>query len=252
MLSLERDTSRCATSRSTSRFEVERGCLAIAGPSGAGKSTILRVCAGLVRPAARPSRVRRRRPGSTPSAASWVEPEDRVVRLPVPGLRAVPAHDARGRTSPTGCAACRAARAAARGARSCSSASASRRWPTRIRARCRAESASASRSRARSRRRPRVLLLDEPLAALDARTRAAAARELAAALREAAVPALLVTHDFADAAQLGDEVAIVDRGRLLQRGRASDLAAAPASVLRGRLRRRERAGRRRRARRPAG
>ena len=76
---------------------------------------------------------------------------------------------------------------------------------------------------------PSVLLLDEPLAALDARTRVAAARELGAALREAEVPALLVTHDFADAAQLGDEVAIIDRGRLLQRGSASDLAAAPAS-----------------------
>ena len=43
-------------------------------------------------------------------------------------------------------------------------------------------------------------------------------RELAAALRDAGVPALLVTHDFAQAAQLGDEVAVIDRGRLVQRG----------------------------------
>ena len=63
-------------------------------------------------------------------------------------------------------------------------------------------------------RRPEVLLLDEPLSALDARTRAAAARELGALLRESEAPALLVTHDFAEAAQLGDRVGVIDRGRV--------------------------------------
>jgi molybdate transport system ATP-binding protein len=77
---------------------------------------------------------------------------------------------------------------------------------------------------------PRVLLLDEPLAALDARTSAAAARELGIALRAADVPALLVTHDFAHAAQFGDQVAVIDAGRVLQRGTAGELAAAPASA----------------------
>jgi molybdate transport system ATP-binding protein len=43
------------------------------------------------------------------------------------------------------------------------------------------------------------------------------------------VPSLLVTHDFAEAALLGDEVAIIDRGRLVQRGPARELASAPAS-----------------------
>ena len=80
------------------------------------------------------------------------------------------------------------------------------------------------------------------------RTRAAAARELGKALREAAVPALLVTHDFAEAALLGDEVAVIDRGRLVQRGGAAR-ARRPAGVrVRGGLPRRERAGRNR----PAG
>jgi molybdate transport system ATP-binding protein len=79
-------------------------------------------------------------------------------------------------------------------------------------------------------RSPNVLLLDEPLSALDARTRAAAGRELGRALRAAGVPALLVTHDFAEAALLGDEVAIVDRGRLVQRGPARALVAEPASA----------------------
>ena len=77
---------------------------------------------------------------------------------------------------------------------------------------------------------PEVLLLDEPLSALDARTRAGAARELAAVLRESEAPALLVTHDFAEAAQLGDRVGIIDHGRVVQEGTASELAAAPRSA----------------------
>jgi molybdate transport system ATP-binding protein len=77
---------------------------------------------------------------------------------------------------------------------------------------------------------PRALLLDEPLSALDARTRARAGRELAAALSEAAVPTLLVTHDFAEAALLGDRVAVMDSGRVVQEGAAADLASQPRSA----------------------
>jgi molybdate transport system ATP-binding protein len=79
-------------------------------------------------------------------------------------------------------------------------------------------------------RGPRTLLLDEPLAALDTRTRASAARELTAVLREVAVPALLVTHDFAEAAQLGDRVGVIDAGRIVQEGSPSELAAEPRSA----------------------
>jgi len=79
-------------------------------------------------------------------------------------------------------------------------------------------------------RKPDVLLLDEPLSALDARTRASAARELATVLRDVEVPALLVTHDFVEAAQLGDRVGVIDGGRVVQEGTASELAAAPRSA----------------------
>ena len=77
---------------------------------------------------------------------------------------------------------------------------------------------------------PDVLLLDEPLSALDARTRSSAARELAITLHELELPSLLVTHDFAEAALLGDEIGVIDAGRIIQRGTASELAAAPASA----------------------
>jgi molybdate transport system ATP-binding protein len=79
-------------------------------------------------------------------------------------------------------------------------------------------------------RRPEVLLLDEPLSALDPRTRASAARELAAVLRDTGVPALLVTHDFAEAALLGDRVGVVDQGAIVQLGPAAELSARPASA----------------------
>src|SRR5437763_7124184 len=76
---------------------------------------------------------------------------------------------------------------------------------------------------------PRVLLLDEPFGALDPRTRAHAARELASFLAELDIPAVVVTHDFAEAALLAGEVAILESGRIVQRDTPSRLAAAPAS-----------------------
>ena len=77
---------------------------------------------------------------------------------------------------------------------------------------------------------PRALLLDEPLSALDASTRGRAARELAATIRSAAVPTVLVTHDYEEAATLADEIGVVDGGRIVQRGSAAELAAAPGSA----------------------
>jgi molybdate transport system ATP-binding protein len=79
-------------------------------------------------------------------------------------------------------------------------------------------------------RRPAALLLDEPLSALDARTRASAGRELASVLRDTGVPTLLVTHDFIEAALLGDQIGVIDGGRVAQIGTAAELAASPASA----------------------
>ena len=44
------------------------------------------------------------------------------------------------------------------------------------------------------------------------------------------MPALIVTHDFAEAALLADRVAVIDAGRVVQRGTAAELAASPASA----------------------
>ena len=77
---------------------------------------------------------------------------------------------------------------------------------------------------------PRALLLDEPLASLDPRTRARAGRELAALLETLDVPAIVVTHDFVEASLLASEVAVLDGGRVVQRGSPSELASSPASA----------------------
>jgi molybdate transport system ATP-binding protein len=77
-------------------------------------------------------------------------------------------------------------------------------------------------------RDPQVLLLDEPLSALDAHTKTAVRAELHDLLAELDIPVLLVTHDFEDAAALADRVGVLVDGRLRQAGAASELVAAPA------------------------
>jgi molybdate transport system ATP-binding protein len=84
-------------------------------------------------------------------------------------------------------------------------------------------------------RSPRVLLLDEPMAALDPHTRGAVRAELHDLLRELGLPALLVTHDFEDAAALADRVGVVVGGRLRQLGRPAELLGAPADPFVARL-----------------
>jgi molybdate transport system ATP-binding protein len=75
---------------------------------------------------------------------------------------------------------------------------------------------------------PTVLLLDEPLSALDAQTKSSMRLELHQLLREANRPALVVTHDFEDAATLAARVGVLVRGRLLQIGTPAELVARPA------------------------
>jgi ABC-type sulfate/molybdate transport systems ATPase subunit len=76
-------------------------------------------------------------------------------------------------------------------------------------------------------RDPAVLLLDEPLAALDAHTKAEVRQELAELLGDLGLPTLLVTHDYEDAAALADEVGVLVEGRLRQLGAPAELVARP-------------------------
>jgi molybdate transport system ATP-binding protein len=206
-------------------LEVRAGeCLALAGPSGAGKTSILRVVAGLLAP---------ERGLVEAGDETWLDTERGIELAPeqrrcgyvfqeyalFPHLSAWQnvAYPLRGHD--------RRERALALLERFGMAGLADARPETLSGGE--RQRVAVARALARE---PGVLLLDEPLAALDARTRGSAARELGAVLREVAVPALLVTHDFSEAAQLGDRVGVIDAGRVVQEGTPSELAAAPRSA----------------------
>lgn len=79
-------------------------------------------------------------------------------------------------------------------------------------------------------RDPAVLLLDEPFAAVDQQTRRKLYQELARLRRTLDVPTILVTHDIQEVMQLADSIAVMHRGRSLQRGPVEDVMAHPATV----------------------
>ncbi|HTT39873.1 MAG TPA: ATP-binding cassette domain-containing protein [Burkholderiales bacterium] len=75
---------------------------------------------------------------------------------------------------------------------------------------------------------PEVLLLDEPLAALDAITRHELQTELRQIFARLRKTVVLVTHDLHEAAWFGDEIIVMREGRIVQRGRLDDLLQRPA------------------------
>ncbi|AFK55324.1 ABC transporter ATP-binding protein [Tistrella mobilis] len=76
--------------------------------------------------------------------------------------------------------------------------------------------------------RPRLLLLDEPLTALDAALREHLRTEIDALLRSLHITAVYVTHDQAEAMVLGDEIVVMNAGRIAQRGTPREIYHAPA------------------------
>ena len=76
---------------------------------------------------------------------------------------------------------------------------------------------------------PELLLLDEPFAALDPLVRVNLQRDLKEICGRLQQTVLLVTHDLAEAAFLGNEIALMNEGRIVQRGSIADLRAKPAN-----------------------
>ncbi|MGE5689959.1 MAG: ABC transporter ATP-binding protein [Pseudomonadota bacterium] len=196
--------------------EVGRETLALVGPSGAGKSSVLRAVAGLLRPDAGSVRL---------GADTWLDTrsgidrpaEERSVGYVFQDYALFPhlsvarnvafggrdgVHELLERFGIAGLAEARP-RDLSGGER---------------------QRVALARALAR---RPRVLLLDEPLAALDAHTRAAVRAELQEILRDTQLPTVLVTHDFEDAAALADRIGVLLEGRLVQVGTARALVESP-------------------------
>jgi putative spermidine/putrescine transport system ATP-binding protein len=77
---------------------------------------------------------------------------------------------------------------------------------------------------------PQVLLLDEPLSALDARLREQLRQEIDTLLRALGITAIYVTHDQSEAMALGDRICVMDAGRIAQIGSGRDLYHQPANA----------------------
>jgi osmoprotectant transport system ATP-binding protein len=76
---------------------------------------------------------------------------------------------------------------------------------------------------------PELLLLDEPLGALDPLVRAALQKDLKEIFQRLKQSAILVTHDLAEAAYLGDQIVLMNEGRIVQRGTLDDLRERPVT-----------------------
>jgi putative spermidine/putrescine transport system ATP-binding protein len=76
---------------------------------------------------------------------------------------------------------------------------------------------------------PSVLLLDEPLSALDKKLREGMRAELRALLKKVGITAIIVTHDQEEALAIADRIAVMDRGRIAQVGTGADLYHKPNS-----------------------
>lgn len=79
-------------------------------------------------------------------------------------------------------------------------------------------------------RHPQLLLLDEPLAALDTPTRLRLRTELRQRLRQVNIPTILVTHDRLEAMALGDDVVMIHDGRNVQHGPAHEVFSHPVNL----------------------
>jgi ABC-type sulfate/molybdate transport systems ATPase subunit len=198
-------------------LEVGRETVALVGPSGAGKSTALRAVAGLHRP---------RRGFVRLGEETWFDtdrrvdlpPEERSVGLVFQEYALFPHLTVRGNVEFGG-----------------------RRGVDELLERFRIAHLAGERPGAISggerqrvalaralARDPKVLLLDEPLSALDAHTRVRVRGELHELLATCGLPTLIVTHDFEDAAAVADRVGVLTAGRLVQLADPSELVASPA------------------------
>jgi molybdate transport system ATP-binding protein len=83
--------------------------------------------------------------------------------------------------------------------------------------------------------RPRLLLLDEPLSALDAVTRENIREELRVLIRALRIPTYVVTHDRVDALALGDRTMLLDGGRIIQSGSTRHVFSHPDTPTAARL-----------------
>ncbi len=205
--------------RASADLTVERGeTVALVGPSGAGKTTVLRVVAGLLRPAEGLVTLDQSVLLDTHRRID-VAPEHRRVGYLFQEYALFPHLDVWHNV-----------RFGARRAEDVDPLLERFRIADLAHARVRELSGGERQRVALARalaREPALLLLDEPLSALDAHTRAGVRAELRELLDGLGLPAILVTHDFEDAATLAHRVGVISDGEILQLDTPTDLVAVP-------------------------
>ena len=190
------------------------------GPSGAGKTTLLRLLAGLQRPD--PGKiVFRDRVWCDTARGIWLEPQQRRAGLVFQHYALFPHL-----TVERNVAFAASAQAAAGMMERFGLTGLARRMPRAISG---GEQQRVALARALA-AEPELLLLDEPLSALDAAARVRTRRELRGLLASAGVPSIVVTHDRTEAIALADWMAVMVDGRILQTGPVREVFARPATA----------------------
>ncbi|KAE8762812.1 ABC transporter permease [Georgenia thermotolerans] len=206
--------------------------VAVLGPNGAGKSTLLGLLSGLVRPGAGTVRIGAR---TVADDATWVPPHARRAALLAQEPLLLPHLDALGNVA-FGPRAGGVPRASAdrlareRLAQVGAEALAGRR-PHQLSG-GQAQRVALARALAPE---PDVLLLDEPLSALDVSAAVAMRQVLRTLLRGSGRTAVLVTHDLLDVLAVADAVVVLDGGRVVEQGPALEVLTRPRSAFAARL-----------------
>jgi molybdate transport system ATP-binding protein len=203
--------------------------LALLGPNGAGKSTIVQVLAGLLRPDAGRIALDGRALLDT-AAGVDVPPQERGVGVVFQDLLLFPHQTAEENVAfPLRARGVAPDRAAARARELLSQLGVAHRTDARPAALSGGEAQRVALARALA-AEPSLLLLDEPLSALDVQARGNIRALLGRVLTTFPGSAILVTHDPVDAMTLGDRLAILEGGRITQTGPPDAVRRAPATA----------------------
>ena len=202
--------------------------VAVVGPNGAGKTTLLRALAGLV-PIAHGRVTLGDLVLDDTNVGTHLPPERRPVAVVFQDYLLFPHLSALDNV---------AYGLRARGARRSEARQVSRQWLARVGLADHEGSRPGALSGGQAQRvalaralatQPSLLLLDEPLAAIDAGAKAELRRELRAQLAESGAVRVLVTHDPVDAMAVCDRLVVLEGGRVTQQGLMSEVTARPRS-----------------------
>ncbi|MBD8062648.1 sulfate/molybdate ABC transporter ATP-binding protein [Oceanitalea stevensii] len=206
--------------------------LALLGPNGAGKSTVLGLAAGTVRPGSGEVRVAGRR---VAGEGAWVPPHARRISLLAQEPLLLPHLDVLANVAFGPRARGVARRAADELARTrLAEVGAEALAERRVHRLSGGQAQRVALARALA-PDPHLLLLDEPLSALDVDAAAQLRQVLRAALRGSGRTAVVVTHDLLDVLALADDVVVLEAGRVVEQGTTAEVLGRPRSGFGARL-----------------